>query len=161
MPESNLRSLGSLALTVRRLITETSSPDHITACITLAESLSLSTALKGKISSFSPQKGCIGASLMHKGGFHEIHFGYRDQVKFWPLNEPIERYVRVVPANPEWSRLNGVRVVGDEGAVVVSLRVRRDVKERFITSVEGSLKELDDVEVKQLDRRDQHVHQML
>ena len=63
--------------------------------------------------------------------------------KFWPLNEPVERYVRVVPANAEWNRLNGVRVVGDEGAVVVSLRVRKDVKETFIANIAGILKKLD------------------
>jgi hypothetical protein len=82
---------------------------------------------------------------MHKGGFHDIHFGYRGRVKFWPLNEPVERYIRVVPANGEWVNVKGVKGSAEEQhAVVVSLRVKKEVKEAFIRVVNEELKRVDD-----------------
>ena len=81
---------------------------------------------------------------MHKGGFHEVHCGYRGEVKFWPLNEPVERYVRVVPANREWAGMKGVQSSAEEeGVVVVSLRVKTDVKEQFVNIIDGELGRLD------------------
>lgn len=133
IPRPQMMSLGALALSVRRLLTQSSDSAQITQCVALAESMSLEIASRGEVASFAPQKGCIGASLMHKGGFHDIHLGYPGHVRFWPLNEPVERYVRVVPANTSTDRDCG------QGAVVVSLRVRKDVKAKFLEFVRSEL----------------------